>query len=322
MERCKCGTCRTICFASCDCGSGIKRYDLSAIKSGHTKSCGCSKFNNPLIMEDLTGKQFGRLTVIERDIERDKYRGSKGGNAHWLCKCSCGNPKLSSISGYQLKTGGTKSCGCIVSETIAERNKICSPKHNKIYTYKDNHIETDEGFIRIWDEDKKNSFLIDNDDYTYISKWYWRKTKPRRSSKTDGYWVTNAKREDIINGYPATIKLHQIIAERKYGKYDKDKYMPDHLTRDHDNNRRQNIVLKSNLDNAHNRNKSYANKSGKTGVCYRKDIKKWSAYITVNYKHILLGEYKLYEDAVDARIQAEKQYGFTCDDVVPEYDSR
>ena len=85
------------CFAICDCNENKKSYDLQAVKTGHTKSCGCSKFNNPLIMEDLTGKFFGRLKVIARDIVRDKNKNTKSGNAHWLCQCSCGNRDLVSV---------------------------------------------------------------------------------------------------------------------------------------------------------------------------------------------------------------------------------
>ena len=34
---------------------------------------------------DLTGKTFGKLTVLSR-AENDKY-----GKAQWLCQCQCGN---------------------------------------------------------------------------------------------------------------------------------------------------------------------------------------------------------------------------------------
>ena len=62
-------------------------------------------------MEDLTGQKFGRLTVINRDLERDEKelrQGKRRGNVHWLCKCDCGNEKLSSVVGWQLKSGHTQ----------------------------------------------------------------------------------------------------------------------------------------------------------------------------------------------------------------------
>lgn len=54
---------------------------------------------------DLTGKRFGRLTVIE-------YLG-KG---RWLCACECGNRKA--VSGPHLRSGATKSCGCLHSDQL------------------------------------------------------------------------------------------------------------------------------------------------------------------------------------------------------------
>lgn len=55
---------------------------------------------------DLTGRKFGRLTVIKRS-----YPNTKWGHTRWLCKCSCGKEKI--ITGDNLKDGDTKSCGCL-----------------------------------------------------------------------------------------------------------------------------------------------------------------------------------------------------------------
>lgn len=54
---------------------------------------------------DLTGQQFGRLTVIKR-VENNKFN-----QIQWLCRCECGNEKI--VSGNLLKKGNIKSCGCI-----------------------------------------------------------------------------------------------------------------------------------------------------------------------------------------------------------------
>ena len=63
------------------------------------------------------GMRYGRLIVVEH---KGKDRRSK----HlWLCKCDCGNEKLSSVTGWQLKSGHTQSCGCLNSEITAERNR-------------------------------------------------------------------------------------------------------------------------------------------------------------------------------------------------------
>lgn len=57
-----------------------------------------------------------------------------------------------------------------------------------------------------------------------------------------------------------------------------------------------------------NRRVRKTNKSGVSGVYWRDDIKKWKASITVNRKHISLGNYENKEDAIKARQDAEKKY--------------
>lgn len=64
---------------------------------------------------DLTGQQFGRLTVLEHK-GRDENR-----NQFWLCKCECGNEKI--IRSANLKSGNTKSCGCLNNEMLPKRSK-------------------------------------------------------------------------------------------------------------------------------------------------------------------------------------------------------
>ena len=118
----------------------------------------------------------------------------------------------------------------------------------------------------------------------------------------------------------SVLMIHQVIAEIKYGEYESSNSIPDHLSRDTDDNRKCNIILKSNQRNSHNRGLSKVNTSGKTGVSYNKEKNMWTAYITVNYKTKYLGDYTDFNDAVNARKEAEKKYGFTCDDIVADYD--
>ena len=298
-------------YVTCKCKCGNeKSYRLNSIKNGHTYSCGCSKFNNPKKSEDLTGKKFGRLTVIGRDIERDKrlMEEGKAGNSHWLCKCDCGNSELRSVTGYQLKSGHTQSCGCYASEKISERNKKYSTKTNRI-------VEKETTVILY--DDNNNECIIDKEDYEILKNWYWRKIE-KRGEIDKGYWVTNSKIDDKYK--TSIIFIHQIVAEIKYGEYNRKEIMPDHLSRDTDDNRKCNIYLKSNQGNCKNRSLSKANSSGKTGVCFDKSKNAWVSSITVNYKTKYLGAYKNFEDAVKVRKEAEEKYGFTCDENVAEYD--
>lgn len=70
---------------------------------------------------DLTGKKFGKLTVIKR------VGVDKGRNILWLCKCDCGNEIIVNRGG--LKNGSIKSCGCLLRETA--KNKIIQYNKNR-----------------------------------------------------------------------------------------------------------------------------------------------------------------------------------------------
>lgn len=56
------------------------------------------------LVNDLTGKRFGRLTVI--GVEDNGKR-----HTYYACQCDCGNVKV--IRADALISGATKSCGCI-----------------------------------------------------------------------------------------------------------------------------------------------------------------------------------------------------------------
>ena len=57
---------------------------------------------------DLTSQNFGRLLVL--------WRGPNANNRlpKWVCLCDCGT--RCTIAGYDLRSGHTKSCGCLQRE--------------------------------------------------------------------------------------------------------------------------------------------------------------------------------------------------------------
>lgn len=54
---------------------------------------------------DETGNRYGRLTVLERATN------NRDGSAQWVCQCGCGNKHT--VPGISLRSGNTKSCGCL-----------------------------------------------------------------------------------------------------------------------------------------------------------------------------------------------------------------
>lgn len=59
---------------------------------------------------EYTGKRFGRLIVLS-------LVGTGRGKSFWLCRCDCGTEKA--ICAGNIKSGRTKSCGCLQKETAS-----------------------------------------------------------------------------------------------------------------------------------------------------------------------------------------------------------
>lgn len=76
-------------------------------------------------INDLTGKKFGRLKVIEY------YGSNKNSRALWLCQCDCGKTK--SVLGNSLLCGRIISCGCYNKEEIRKRRTKHSLSYSKLY---------------------------------------------------------------------------------------------------------------------------------------------------------------------------------------------
>lgn len=62
---------------------------------------------------DLTGQQFGRLTVMRADGQTTK------GEIRWACRCACGGTKT--VRAGHLKRGIVASCGCYRKEWATAR---------------------------------------------------------------------------------------------------------------------------------------------------------------------------------------------------------
>lgn len=76
--------------------------------------------------KDLSGKIYGRLTVIERDYAKNKK------DIYWKCQCSCGSP-IKSIRGDKLKNGDTQSCGCLRTELKTLHGDATRNRRTRLY---------------------------------------------------------------------------------------------------------------------------------------------------------------------------------------------
>jgi len=98
--------------------------------------------------KDLTGQKFGRLTVIRR-VENNKHN-----QIQWLCRCDCDEKEVT-IRGCELRTGNTKSCGCLL----------------KRYNTYDLTGEYGIGYTSNTNE----PFYFDLEDYDRIKDYCWSK---------------------------------------------------------------------------------------------------------------------------------------------------
>lgn len=76
---------------------------------------------------DLTGMKFGRLTVLRQSAPIPSTTA-----AIWACRCECG--EITDVASPHLRSGATRSCGCLARDThsIRLRNDITGMKFGKL----------------------------------------------------------------------------------------------------------------------------------------------------------------------------------------------
>ncbi len=97
-------------ICKCDCGTIGYRCQLSTIRNGGTKSCGCLSYKS------MVGAKFNRLTILSEFIKLNENKI----RIYSECRCDCGRITIAIKSA--IVNGQTKSCGCIKIK-FTERSK-------------------------------------------------------------------------------------------------------------------------------------------------------------------------------------------------------
>lgn len=198
-----------------------------------------------------------------------RCENDNGGFVTWICKCDCGN--IIKARTGNLRSGNTTSCGCYKKELICRR-------------------ETNEykmqGDICLVYTKKGIPVIIDKEDYEKIKGYLWYTSK--------GYALTHFK--------GTTLKIHRIILNIGEGM------VVDHINGNPLDNRKANLRICTQHQNAMNVKKPKNNKSGIKGVRWVENRHKWEAFIGYNRKQIHLGQFDSVDEAVNARKNAEAKY--------------
>ena len=133
-------------------------------------------------------------------------------------------------------------------------------------------------------------FYFDLEDYNKIKDFYWQ--------DEHGYLRTNVR----INKKHTRIYLHRLIANP-----DEDKVI-DHINCNRRDNRKNNLRSATQTQNTYNKAISSKNKSGRTGVFWLKNSKKWMVNISYKNKSIYIGVFEDKQQAIEARRKAEDIY--------------
>ena len=221
--------------------------------------------------QDLIGKTYNRLTVVERGLNNH-------GKTRWWCKCSCNNPELVLVEAYNLKSGHTKSCGCITRELAY----IMGKNSKKINVY---DLSGDYGIGYTY---KEEPFYFDLEYYELI-KYCW-------CYSDKGYVVTH-------NDDGTRTSMHRMVMQMN-NPY----FQIDHIHHVNHDNRKLELRIANNSKNQMNKHIQLNNSSGVTGVHLHKPSNKWISRININEKETHIGSFDNFEDAVLARHEAEDQF--------------
>lgn len=260
---------------------------------------------------DLTGREFGKWTVIGRaedHIDKHGHRQRK-----WHCICSCDKRTEKDVLESSLLNGHSTSCGCKRARPI---HGLSKSRIKRIYYNMHSRCENantpkfknhggrgisickewsgENGLIEFYNWAIKNGYndnltldRIDNDGNYEPSNCRWVDFATQNRNKSDNVYVTIDGITKVIEDWEREcgVSAGTIRKRLNEGISGEDLLKPV---------------------------ERYAGcSSGFIGVMYRKDNKKWRASINKDGVRYDLGTYQKLSDAVKARLNGElEHYGY------------
>lgn len=281
-------------------------------------------------LEDLTGKKFGKLTVLERTE-------NKGKRTMWLCKCECGIIKP--VAAADLKRGSSKTCGCGIYDGAKRYTDLTGQRFGRltVLNREENYIAPSGSTDLRWkcQCDCGNIIIVNSSNLKYSKQQscgcyandHPHKAFFKNEYKVEGNIVhikSSNTGEDILcdlddwnrlkdyywavdkHGYVCSMikgklrKMHKMIMRNT--EYD----TVDHINRNKLDNRKENLRYATYAINAQNRTLLSKNKYGCPGIT--KNHNRYVVTIGINGEKHYIGNFKTVEEAIKARKEAEEKY--------------
>lgn len=122
---------------------------------------------------DLTGKKYGRLTVIGLSPKKS------GRKSFWVCKCECGNEHI--VRSDSLKSGNVQSCGCLKEEQ--DKDNL-----TKNHRHKESHTHLHDTWLRMkYRVSNRNDERYGGRGITMCDDWFNSYESFRDWAKRNGY---------------------------------------------------------------------------------------------------------------------------------------
>lgn len=244
----------------CKCGNpeDLIRKGTELRRANRFHSCGfCERY-------EMINHKYGRLTVKECIGKIPNKHG-----VFFLCDCECGNKNVIKEMS-KLKTGHTKSCGCLQKEVVSKTNK----KYNTFDI---------QGDVVVGYTSNGESFFFDAEDLQKVKKYCW--------------YITNT-------GYVA----HDNILLHRYVLGASDGFDVDHKNHNTVDCRKSNLRECTHKENICNSKTPSHNTSGYKGVIKDKRNGKWMATIIENGRNHNKTGFDTPQEAFTYRLQMESLY--------------
>lgn len=284
-------------------------------------------------MEDIIGRRFGRLFVVD-------YAKKVNGKDYWVCRCQCG--KYREIQRRHLKSGATQSCGCLRNERVKEaifkdltgkkfgkllvlsltgkrrrgyywrclcdcgniidvvssalasgNTKSCGCLHKEVASQVNKERKQYNQYR--FEGDIGIGICSDGTEFLFDREDY-DKIKDYQWYCNQGYIRGELERKHF--------SIHRVIMGLSK---DSDIFV-DHTEGNPLDNRKKFLRLATPSQNCQNRKNSSTNTTGMAGVSLQKETGKYMVRIGVDKERLYLGLYSTYEEAVKVRLEAEKKY--------------